>query len=216
MSIKLLLLGICGFFWSLSYLEMIRIGIKEKTYAMPFVALSLNFTWEIYNSINAYLQFGPHLSTIISCLWVLFDVGIVYTYFRYGAKELSVSKFKFYLLSTLFFGISLVFQHAMILLAGPLLGAGYAGFLINLVMSLLFIRMFYRRADLQGQNLFIALTKCIGTIAITVLVGAVGIVRLGGSVPSIFVIGIVTLFIDFWYCLLVNSRRLELKKNGTT
>jgi hypothetical protein len=100
----------------------------------------------------------------------------------------------------------------MILLVGPLLGAGYAGFLINLVMSLLFIRMFYRRPDLKGQNLFIALTKCIGTIAITILVGAVGIVRLGGNVPSIFVIGIVTFFIDVWYCILVNSRRLELKK----
>ncbi|HAK1573060.1 TPA: hypothetical protein H1082_001961, partial [Listeria monocytogenes] len=41
-----------GIAWTIVYIELIRNGIKHKTYAMPLFALSLNFAWEVIYSIN--------------------------------------------------------------------------------------------------------------------------------------------------------------------
>ena len=35
-----------GLAWAIVYMESIRIGFRDKTYAMPIVALALNFAWE--------------------------------------------------------------------------------------------------------------------------------------------------------------------------
>ena len=45
-----LLSGVC---WSIVYIELIRNGFKDKTYAMPLFALGLNFAWEVIYSVDS-------------------------------------------------------------------------------------------------------------------------------------------------------------------
>lgn len=205
MNLKLILLIICGAFWSITYIAVARKGLKDKTYAMPFLALSLNFSWEVYNTIQGYLFAGFHLSTKINIVWTLLDMLILYTYFKYGNKELGKDKKTFYLYSISILLVSFCLQHYISYKLGLIQGAVYAGFWINLLMSILFIRMFYKRSNLEGQSLLIASAKCIGTLAITILVGVLGINRLGGKIDSIMYIGFITFIIDFYYVYLVGK-----------
>jgi hypothetical protein len=39
-----LLSGLC---WTVVYIDSVRLGFKDKTYAMPFWALALNIAWEL-------------------------------------------------------------------------------------------------------------------------------------------------------------------------
>jgi hypothetical protein len=36
---------ISGLAWTIVYIDSIRIGFRQKTYAMPMAALALNFAW---------------------------------------------------------------------------------------------------------------------------------------------------------------------------
>lgn len=33
-------------FWSIAYIDAIRIGLRDRTYGVPILALALNFAWE--------------------------------------------------------------------------------------------------------------------------------------------------------------------------
>jgi hypothetical protein len=41
-----LLTLISGLAWTIVYIESIRVGFRDKAYAMPIAALALNFAWE--------------------------------------------------------------------------------------------------------------------------------------------------------------------------
>jgi hypothetical protein len=51
-TIKTILTLVSGFCWTLVYIEGIRLGIKDRSYAIPFYALALNLAWEL---LHAYL-----------------------------------------------------------------------------------------------------------------------------------------------------------------
>lgn len=42
----LLLTVLSGIAWTIVYIDSIRVGFKQKTYAMPIAALGLNIAWE--------------------------------------------------------------------------------------------------------------------------------------------------------------------------
>jgi hypothetical protein len=158
------------------YIDAIRIGLKDKTYAMPFFALGLNLGWEVLYAYDSLIQgSGPSLQGIINTCWALFDIGIVYTYFRYGRrywpKAFSVNAFVGW--SVLVFIVSFVLQLIFFYEFGGHSGARYSAFLQNLLMSVLFINMFVFRKGSEGQTLLIAVAKWIGTLAPTILFGII-------------------------------------------
>src|SRR5215204_4290042 len=76
-----------GIAWTLVYIDAIRIGFKDKSYAMPLFALALNLGWEMLYAYNSLTQDSAvSLQGIINACWALFDIGIVYTYFRFGRR----------------------------------------------------------------------------------------------------------------------------------
>lgn len=165
-----------GIAWTLVYIDAIRVGFRDKTYAMPLFALGLNLGWEV---IYAYLSFteisGPDLQGIINACWALFDIGIVYTYFRYGRRYWSqaFSTNAFVGWSILVFVTSFALQLLFLYEFGDHLGSRYSAFLQNLLMSILFIGMFVARKGGEGQTLLIAIAKWIGTLAPTILFGVI-------------------------------------------
>ena len=69
--------GIC---WSIVYIESIRIGFKQKIYAMPLFALGLNIVWEglyAFNDIFIWQSIGAQ--AIANACWFVLDCVIAYT-----------------------------------------------------------------------------------------------------------------------------------------
>ena len=154
------LMVVGGTFWSLTYVLIIIRGFKDKTFGMPFVALSANISWEaMFSFVRPHLP--PQL--YIDYAWFLLDLVIVFQFFRYGRSEFpKISALK----SRLLFLASVSASFAAIYFTCYKLGdwnGAYAAFGQNLLMSVLFIRMFYRREEVRGQSFLIALFKMLGT-----------------------------------------------------
>lgn len=194
-----------GISWILVYEECIRIGIKQKTYAMPLFALGLNFAWEFLYSLAdlVYEAHGPLVGMtlaqeIVNIFWCCLDVVILYTYFKNGKKEWPDFVKKYFVPWTVLvliccFSLQIVF----IVEFGFTMAAQYSAFLQNLVMSVLFIKMFVQRRGNAGQSVLLAVAKWIGTLAPTILMGVIT------YNPVVLVCGIFCTIFDLIYIALL-------------
>ncbi|MEB2782500.1 hypothetical protein U3A58_19075 [Algoriphagus sp. C2-6-M1] len=210
MTLSSLFIALCGLGWIIAYIEALRVGFRDKSYGIPFLTLSLNFSWEIYYTFQGYLVFGYHVSTLVNFIWILIDIGILFTYFKYGHHEVKANKVTFLAQSSVVLIACFVIQHVAFQWLGIVNGALYIGYLINFLMSFLFIRMYFRRPDLKGQSLLIAIPKCLGTFSTTLLFGIIGSKTAGGVHEPILYIGVIIFVTDLIYISLVARRRKKL------
>ena len=184
-TIKVALTIISGVCWTIVYVDGIRVGFRDRSYAIPFYALALNFAWELLYTIYGFRTEGVTAQNIFNAVWFTFDVGILYTYFRFGRKHFLVMKDQplaaaggsdLLFIGWSFLGLITAFavQFAFLKEFGVSKAAGYSAFSQNLLMSILFIAMLAKRASREGQSLTIAINKWIGTLAPTILYGALG------------------------------------------
>jgi hypothetical protein len=168
----LFLTVVSGVAWTAVYVEAVRIGFRDRSYAIPAAALALNFAWEV---IYASRSMATALSVqgVFNIVWALADVAILYTFFRFGRAELPpwVTRKLFLgwalLLGVTAFAVQLLFVAEFGWEAAP----RYSAFLQNLLMSGLFIAMFAARGGARGQSLLVAVAKWIGTLAPTIVFG---------------------------------------------
>lgn len=170
-----------GIGWIIVYEECIRLGFKDKTYAMPLWALGLNFAWEtIYSFSDIFLNaHGPldNIMTLVQVIanvfWAFLDLIILYTYCKYGKKEAEhpIKKNYFIPWTVLVVVCCFILQITFIAEFGFVMAAQYSAFLQNLLMSVLFIQMYLKRNSLEGQSLLLAIAKWVGTLAPTILMG---------------------------------------------
>jgi hypothetical protein len=181
----LLLTALSGIAWTIVYIDSIRVGFTQKTYAMPIAALGLNIAWEWTYAIRD-LTSDPQLQGWVNLIWALADVVILTTFFRYGRSEFPgfVSRPLFITSGIVIVLTSFLIQWLFIAEFGTVgtKAAQYSAFLQNLLMSGLFIAMFVARRGPRGQTQLIAVAKWIGTLAPTILFGFI--------YGSFFVIGI--------------------------
>jgi len=173
----LFLTGLSGLAWTMVYIAAIRVGFRDKTYAMPMAALGLNIAWEWIYAIYD-LSTAPGAQAYINLAWALADVVILYTFFRFGRAELPrfITRPMFVAWGVAILAASMSVQLLFIHefgLAG-MRAAEYTAFLQNLLMSGLFIAMFVARRGPRGQSLIIGVAKWIGTLAPTILFGVIG------------------------------------------
>ena len=155
-----LMLG-SGILWTLTYILMIRRGFKDKTYGMPLAALSANIAWEFIFSFIEPCQ-PPQL--YVNIIWFSFDAIILYQFFKYGMSEIKgLSRTQFIAFSLLSLTIGFFAVLFITYEFKDFLGA-YSAFSQNLMMSILFVVMLYRRNSARGQSIYIAVFKCIGTV----------------------------------------------------
>ena len=160
--------GVC---WSVVYIESIRIGFKQKTYAMPLFALGLNIMWEgLYAFTDIFVRQSIGAQAIANACWFVLDCVIVYTYFKFGkAKCRTETERKFFVpWSLLAFAVCLVLQLLFFYWFGSIEGEKYAAYLQNIAMSLLYLSMLKERKSDKGQSMTIAICKCIGTLTPTI------------------------------------------------
>jgi hypothetical protein len=149
-----------GIFWSFAYLLIIRQGFKDKTYGMPLAAVCANISWEVI-----FAFFHPHSppQLYINYAWFGLDLIIVFQLLKFGKKE-----FPFFTVGQFY----LIFVFALIMSFFSILfvtyefhdwKGAYAAFGQNLMMSVLFLWMYFSRNNLRGQSIYIALFKMLGT-----------------------------------------------------
>lgn len=188
-----------GIGWIIVYEECIRLGFKHQTYAMPLWALGLNFAWEtIYSFSDIFLNAHGSLDdtmtlvqVIANVIWAFLDIIILYTYFKYGKKEVTHPFEQKYFApwTVLVVACCFILQIAFILEFDFVMAAQYSAFLQNLMMSVLFIQMYFKRNSLEGQSLLLAIAKWIGTLAPTLIMGVMTfniVVLICGIFCSIF------------------------------
>ena len=195
-TIRLILTLVSGICWTIVYIDGIRLGFKHKSYAIPFYALALNFSWEL---IYTYYGFQTTISAqaVVNAVWLICDVGILVTYFKFGRKYFPArvpghapgqeqSAGAFISWSVLALVVAFCVEFAFRKEFGVRVGAGYSAFSQNLLMSVLFIDMLVRRASREGQSLLIAVSKWLGTLAPAILFGVIG--ETGFPRGSVFIV----------------------------
>ena len=212
MDIFLTLLS--GIGWMIVYEECIRLGFKDKTYSMPFFVLGLNFAWEVLNFAGE-LIFHWHgvmegltlAQTIVNGLWAGFDILILYTYIKYGKKEWCKNAPEKWFLPWTVIGLICCFTLQLLFIVefGGVKGAEYSAFLQNVLMSILFIDLYWKRGNMEGQSMLLAVAKWIGTIAPTILMGVITFN------PFIIVCGIFCSIFDLIYIYLLATHKKGVK-----
>ncbi len=200
---------VSGLCWTIAYVDIINRGLQDKTYGMPFFALAFNIAWEF---IYAFLIYqGLPLQRAVNIVWFVLDIAILSTYFKYGRREFPKAYDRY------FIGWSaavLAVAFAVIYFAGgefqDVRGGTYSAFAQNLMMSILFIAMLARRNNVQGQSMYIAIFKCLGTLAPTVLVW------LATASKLLLVLGLGCLFYDMLYIGLLYTKFTDLGLNPWT
>jgi hypothetical protein len=181
--LNLFLTILSGVAWTTVYVCAILVGFRDKSYAIPAAALGLNIAWEVIYALHS-LSTRLSVQGVINIAWALADMVIVYTFLRFGRRELPgfVTRPLFVGWSVLLLLASFTVQWLFITEFDWDPASKYAAFLQNLLMSGLFIAMFVARRGLRGQSMVIAVAKWIGTLAPTISFGVLG--------NSVFILGV--------------------------
>src|SRR5882757_6021161 len=198
-----------GLAWTIVYIEAIRIGFRDKSYAMPVAALALNIGWESIYAVHGLTSISAQ--TFVNFAWALLDVVIVVTYFRFGRSELPkfVTRPLFIGWGIVVFASAFAVQALFIGQFGWTDAARYSAFLQNVLMSGLFIALLVARRGARGQSMIIAVAKWIGTLAPTIAIGVYE------HSPFILGIGILCSVFDLVYIgLLRNAQAAAAAPEG--
>lgn len=198
-----------GISWSIVYLGIINRGFKDKTYGMPLFALAFNIAWEFMYSF--VIGFGFNLQKVVNIVWCLLDVVIIYTHFKYGRKDFPKDKERYFIpwsLAAFVVGFLVIyFAHYEF---EDFWGARYTAFAQNLMMSVIFISMLVRRNNVDGQSMYIAIFKWLGTLAPTIQMS----IQTGSKLILIFGIG--CFLYDVIYIGMLYQKFVGLKMNPFT
>jgi hypothetical protein len=199
--------------WLIAYILIFCKGFRDRTYGVPAVALALNFTWEILYTIQFPPSDWPHI--VLRWLWLLADCIIVYQYFRFGRQESEFQALRpyFYPLAIFLFISAYVFQFTYRYHFDQPDGYENA-FLINFVMSLLFVRFFFLRPDMRGLSYGAAWCKMIGT-AILAVIYAMQRQQSLLDYSFMFCLYVSTFLYDVTYTVLLAKRRTTIRNAGS-
>lgn len=164
-ALYLLLAGV-ALFWIIVYILVIYEGFKDRSCGMPLASICANITWEFL--FTFCLPFHP-LQQIITLIWFLLDCIILYQYLRFSKGKYPPRVLHAIVMSLL--AIALLLHYGMSVEFNDAMGI-YSAFGINLMMSLLFIRMLLIKG-LEGQSLSIGFFKLIGTVCASIFCYAI-------------------------------------------
>ncbi|MCK4489819.1 MAG: hypothetical protein KAU23_06135 [Anaerolineales bacterium] len=201
----------CGICWTITYLLIIKRGFQDQTYGMPIAALGANISWEFIFAFVHPQSIHPQLipQIYITITWFLLDVIILYQVFLFGKKTINDSypEVLFYPAILLAILVSFVLILAISIEFDDWNGR-YAAFGQNLMMSILFVVMFFKRKDLSGQSVYIALFKMMGTVIASILIFSL---KPESVLLNTLYFGI--LFFDILYTILLFNKSTEMGIN---
>lgn len=208
----LILVSISGICWTIVYIELIRIGFKDKACGMPIFALGLNIAWEFLYSIDGFLISKEFMmvQNIADLAWALCDVAILVCFIKFGRQYLPENAKKYFIPYTILaLIVCICMQLAFYLYCNSATEASiYSAFAQNVVMSVLFLTNLFKRNNTKGFSLLGAICKCIGTLTPTIW----GCVEIGGVQIYILITGSLCFIIDLIYIYFFRKYR-KIKNN---
>ena len=208
------IVGVIG--WTLAYILLIYRGVKDKTYGMPLVPLALNFGWEF-----VYSFYYP-VNLVFNMIWFLLDIGIIYTYFKYGYASFNkfypMKKQQWYCVSIFafltgflinFFGHQFFSQYQNVLTKELIYVPALLGYIWSTVINVCMITMFFQRQSLNGQSFIISSSILFATFGYAIQLFTSVSHKL--AYPFIILIILIGIIIQTYYTSLLYK---QLKKEG--
>ena len=161
------ILAIAGsIFWLVAYVLMFRKGLQDSTYGIPLLAIMLNFTWEII--YTAIYPPSARWELWLRLLWLAVDAPNVWllVWFGRASQKIPYIRVNYYLVLGLTFFLCFV-GHLSYHDEMAFMGATQSAYLINYIMSVLFVFLYFNRPDKRGLSYGGAWTKMLGTICIS-------------------------------------------------
>jgi len=154
--------------WLICYIDTIRDILNKKVVNIPVAAVILNFGWEI----AACFFFVPNMGKLLVAgywAWMLCDVFIFYSLFRFGYKQMQIDFFKKHAHYFVIVGIIISFlSQCTYMIQYDLPMAPITGYIINLVMSISFLYLLFI-PDFTWYSRVTAWSKFLGTGIISVM-----------------------------------------------
>ena len=159
------------FLWVLTYGIVIRNIHKDKFIEIPVVAICANFAWEFLWSFVFITNMGS-LYVWGYRLWFFMDCYIFYYLFKLGEKQIDIAYIKKHFTGTLIFcfvcWFAVLYFYIKIYDAPISKMGAYSGYVINVLMSALYILLILRTDNIKAFSMPSAWFKGIGTILISV------------------------------------------------
>lgn len=203
---------IAGLGWLIAYIDLIRLGFKQKTYGMPFVALAFNICWE---ALYAYMYwahdgmfYGGYMMAITNTAWFFADCAIAVTHAKYGKKDFErFAPKKYFWPWTILVLVTAAVTEVTWLMAYGVRANGCTAIVQNLPMSMLFIFMLFERKSTEGQSMNIAIGKMLGTMGAWIAIAVYPSLQ----DPLNISVGVLCTVFDLIYCVLLYR---QFKKEG--
>ena len=145
-------------FWGIAYVLIVRRGFIDKTFGFPFIAICIDTAW-VFVFTFIYRQ-SPFM-----ILFIILDIIFIYQLVKFRTSDLTnLSKFQYYAALILGLLTSFALIVAFSIEFDDVHGV-YSSFINTLFASVLFIVLILRRNNLQGQSIYIAISKMLGTLS---------------------------------------------------
>lgn len=152
------------FLWVIAYIAVIRHAIQQKFLVLPAGAVVANFAWEwLWGFV-----FKPDMGLVVWWgyrTWAILDIAILFFLFKYGREQLITTQGRKYFAPMVAFGLVSWFSALYFFIRDGLdisIGANSA-YIINAMMSAMYIVMVAKHPDIRRFSFRIAWTKCVGT-----------------------------------------------------
>ena len=157
--------------WVFTYIIVIR-GIRKNDFIdIPLIAVTANFAWEFLWSFVFITDMGS-LYMWGYRIWFFLDCFIVFGLFRDGYKQIGIAALRDKSKLIIAFGIAcwvLMLYYYIKNYDFPVSHNGvYSGYIINVMMSALYIPMLLRLGDSQQFSKWAGWLKGVGTLLISV------------------------------------------------
>lgn len=154
--------------WIVAYVLIVRRCFRDRAYGLPIIAICLNFSWEF---LASFVFPNPvALWHFFDRAWLVIDVIILYQLLRFGPALQHIPEVRrwFYpiVIATIVAGG--LGQYTFAVDYRDRLGL-IAAFIINLVMSVTFIQLYFeRRPGMRGISRGAAWFKMLGTLGTSI------------------------------------------------
>ena len=160
----LLLFGIGCFFWVVAYVGVLQ-KIRARRYVeIPAAAVVANIAWEFVwgfvftTDMGMLFQWGYRI-------WFFLDVFITWNLFRYGPQQVSNATLRRWFAPATVFGLAawtaMLYFFVKQGMDSPY--GGISGYILNVMMSALYIVLLVQQNDLRDFSYLVAWSKMLGT-----------------------------------------------------
>lgn len=209
----LLIVGVLG--WVVAYAMLIRNSFKFKFVEMPIVCVAFNMAWEFYlgsfafppEKIGYFLSYGYRYA-------ILIDIGVVTAVLLYAKNQIEFPFVRKYFSIIFIAGLIVCFllNYSFIQSGFDTKEGSVSGYLINLIISSVYISNYYHSTKKECYSLTLAVSRAIGGVGFTIF----NTITYFDQIPFLAYIGFLVIVLDtIFITQVIVDRRKNIRKVET-